>query len=256
VGRRVDEWVAAGPDFAGSRPSGTAAGSNHEHSVPVSRARAGDGPVLPDDVLAAAAVQALLELEPTGDLVDPFDVPGGWRIGEPAWTTWRMVASGHDPVEVRIRGRAGGASVGIGGGEPQPVSARAIRAQRGPDSQVLGVAFAGVTRSYRWARDGETLWIGRDGFAWGIREQAPLEAAATADAGGGGPVLSPMPGTVTVVEVVEGQRVVAGERLVVVEAMKMEHVLTAPVDGVVRELRAEPGATVARDAALLTVEGD
>ena len=72
----------------------------------------------------------------------------------------------------------------------------------------------------------------------------------------GGPVLSPMPGTVTVVEVTEGQRVAAGDRLVVVEAMKMEHVLTAPVDGVVRELRARAGATVARDAALLIVEGD
>jgi acetyl-CoA/propionyl-CoA carboxylase biotin carboxyl carrier protein len=41
---------------------------------------------------------------------------------------------------------------------------------------------------------------------------------------------------------------------VVVEAMKMEHVLTAPVDGVVRELRAAAGAAVARDAVLLTVD--
>jgi acetyl-CoA/propionyl-CoA carboxylase biotin carboxyl carrier protein len=36
--------------------------------------------------------------------------------------------------------------------------------------------------------------------------------------------------------------------------MKMEHVLTAPVDGVVRELRARPGATVAKDAVLAVVE--
>jgi len=87
-----------------------------------------------------------------------------------------------------------------------------------------------------------------------VREQAPLEAAGAPDAGAGGPVLSPMPGTVTVVEVTEGQRVAAGDRLVVVEAMKMEHVLTAPGDGIVRELRARAGATVARDAALLIVE--
>ena len=65
-----------------------------------------------------------------------------------------------------------------------------------------------------------------------------------------------MPGTVTVVEVTEGQQVAAGDRLVVVEAMKMEHVLTAPVDGVVRQLRARAGSTVARDAVLLIVEGD
>jgi acetyl-CoA/propionyl-CoA carboxylase biotin carboxyl carrier protein len=72
--------------------------------------------------------------------------------------------------------------------------------------------------------------------------------------GAGGPVRSPMPGTVTVVEVAEGQAVTAGDRLVVVEAMKMEHVLTAPVDGVVRDLRAKAGATVAKDAVLLTVD--
>jgi acetyl-CoA/propionyl-CoA carboxylase biotin carboxyl carrier protein len=36
--------------------------------------------------------------------------------------------------------------------------------------------------------------------------------------------------------------------------MKMEHVLTAPVDGVVRALRARPGAAVARDAVLLTLD--
>jgi len=73
-------------------------------------------------------------------------------------------------------------------------------------------------------------------------------------AGSGGPVVSPMPGTVTLVEVAEGQAVTAGQRLVVVEAMKMEHVLTAPVDGTVRDLRAKPGATVAKDAVLLVVE--
>ena len=91
---------------------------------------------------------------------------------------------------------------------------------------------------------------------WAIREQEALEAAAEEAAGAGGPVLSPMPGTVTVVEVVEGQRVTAGQRLVAVEAMKMEHVLTAPVDGTVRELRARRGATVAKDAVLLVVEAD
>jgi acetyl-CoA/propionyl-CoA carboxylase biotin carboxyl carrier protein len=63
-----------------------------------------------------------------------------------------------------------------------------------------------------------------------------------------------MPGTVTVVEVAEGQVVAAGDRLVVVEAMKMEHVLTAPVDGTVRGLTARAGTTVARDAVLLDIE--
>ncbi len=232
VGRRVHDWTAAGPDAA-SAGGNTSAG-------------------LPRDLLPAAAVHALLELEPTGPVVDPFDVPGGWRLGEPAWTTWQLVVSGHEPVEVRVRGRAAAAQVSVAGAEPVPVSGRTeapIRAH----SQDVVVTVAGVTRRYACARDGDTLWIGRDGHAWSVHEQRREEAAAAA--GAGGPVVSPMPGTVTVVEVTEGQQVAAGDRLVVVEAMKMEHVLTAPVDGVVRRLRARAGATVARDAALLIIEG-
>jgi acetyl-CoA/propionyl-CoA carboxylase biotin carboxyl carrier protein len=202
---------------------------------------------LPTDVLVAAAAHALLELEPAGPVIDPFDVPGGWRVGEPAWTTWRMSLSGHDSVTVRIRGRAADAEVAVGDAPPAPV-----RASR--RSAALAVTFDGVTRSYVCAQEGDTLWLGRDGRAWGVREQAPLEAATTAEAGAGGPLLSPMPGTVTAVEVSEGQEVPAGARIVVVEAMKMEHVLTAPVAGVVRELRVRPGAAVAKDAVLAVVE--
>ena len=228
VGRRVDAWTAAGREAAS--PGGSTSA----------------GP--PDDVLAATAVHTLLELEPTGPVVDPFDVPGGWRVGEPAWTTWRMLVPGHEPVGVRIRGRAAAAEVAVGDAVAVPVSGRWA-------GTGLSVTLDGVTRHYACARDGEVRWLGRDGLAWGVREQAPLEAAATtAGAGPGGPVLSPMPGTVTVVEVTEGQPVSAGDRLVVVEAMKMEHVLTAPVDGVVRELRARAGGTVAKDAALLVVD--
>ena len=91
-------------------------------------------------------------------------------------------------------------------------------------------------------------------MAWGIREQAPLEQGTATNPAAGGPVRSPMPGTVTVVEVAEGQRVAAGDRLLIVEAMKMEHLLTAPIAGVVRQLRASAGATVARGAELLIVE--
>jgi acetyl-CoA/propionyl-CoA carboxylase biotin carboxyl carrier protein len=122
------------------------------------------------------------------------------------------------------------------------------------DGDALMATVDGLTRRYACALDGDTLWLGRDGRAWGIRELAPLDAAASAEAGVGGPVLSPMPGTITAVEVVDGQLVDAGARLIVVEAMKMEHVLTAPVSGVVRELRVRPGDTVAKDAVLLLVE--
>ncbi|RZT88862.1 acetyl-CoA/propionyl-CoA carboxylase biotin carboxyl carrier protein [Pseudonocardia sediminis] len=213
------------------------------------RARELATPDLPGDVLGAAAGYALLRLEPAGAVVDPFDVPGGWRVGEPAWTTRRLVVSGHDPVAVRIRGRAADAEVVIG--EADPVRIATVATGDG----TLAHTQDGRTRRYAVATapDG-VVWISRDGSAWGIREQEPLEAARTGADTAGGPVVSPMPGTVTVVEVTEGQEVTAGQKLVVVEAMKMEHVLTAPVDGVVRELKARVGGTVARDAALLVVE--
>jgi len=62
-----------------------------------------------------------------------------------------------------------------------------------------------------------------------------------------------MPGTVTVVDVAEGDTVTEGQRLVVVEAMKMEHVLTAPVDGTVTELGVTAGQTVALDERVAVV---
>ncbi|HEU5384556.1 MAG TPA: biotin carboxylase N-terminal domain-containing protein [Streptosporangiaceae bacterium] len=216
----------------------------------------------PADVLPAAAGLALAALEPAGDVVDPFDIPGGWRIGEPAEVRWKMTVSGTtvegtETNEVRARGRAADALVAVGDAAP----VRVLVAHPAPGSGGrVAVTVDGITRyyavalDYTGARDGATLWLGRDGQAWAIREQAPLEAAAAAAAAAGGPVVSPMPGTVTVVEVTEGQAVAAGQRLLVVEAMKMEHVLAAPVDGVVRDLRAKPGATVAKDAVLAVVE--
>jgi acetyl-CoA/propionyl-CoA carboxylase biotin carboxyl carrier protein len=209
---------------------------------------------LPEDVLGVATGCALLRLEPHGEIVDPFDVPGGWRLGGPAWVTRKLVVSGHDAVEVRVRGRAPDAEISLDGGESVRTSTRLVSGK--PRSSEVSHAQAGVSRHYVTARgeDG-VLWIGRDGYSWAVREQEPLEAAmADVAGGGGGPVLSPMPGTVTVVEITEGQEVAAGQKLVVVEAMKMEHVLTAPVDGVVRELRARAGGTVAKDATLLIIE--
>jgi acetyl-CoA/propionyl-CoA carboxylase biotin carboxyl carrier protein len=208
---------------------------------------------VPADVVPAAAVHALAELEPTDQVVDPFDVPGGWRVGAPAWTTWRMAVAGRDAVEVRARGRAADAAVEVLAGEADEAQAT-MRASGQLDGDRLVVTLDGITRTYTVAKDGDTLWLGRDGLAWAVRERGPVDAVAAEAAGAGGPVRSPMPGTVTVVEVAEGQTVAAGDRLVVVEAMKMEHVLTAPVDGVVRDVAARAGATVAKDAVLLTVE--
>ncbi len=69
-----------------------------------------------------------------------------------------------------------------------------------------------------------------------------------------GDILSPMPGRIIAVEVTAGQTVTKGQKLLTLEAMKMEHSLTAPFDGVVSELNAETGAQVQVDALLVRVE--
>lgn len=69
-----------------------------------------------------------------------------------------------------------------------------------------------------------------------------------------GDILSPMPGKVIAVDVAEGDSVTAGQRLLVLEAMKMEHALTAPFDGTVAELNASEGAQVQVEALLARIE--
>ena len=69
-----------------------------------------------------------------------------------------------------------------------------------------------------------------------------------------GTILSPMPGKIIAVEVTQGQTVTKGQKLLTLEAMKMEHSLTAPFDGVVAELNAVAGAQVQVEALLVRVE--
>ncbi|HAU21444.1 MAG TPA: methylcrotonoyl-CoA carboxylase [Erythrobacter sp.] len=69
-----------------------------------------------------------------------------------------------------------------------------------------------------------------------------------------GDIIAPMPGKVIAVDVKDGDTVTAGQRLMVLEAMKMEHALTAPFDGTVTELSASAGAQVQVEALLAVVE--
>jgi 3-methylcrotonyl-CoA carboxylase alpha subunit len=71
-----------------------------------------------------------------------------------------------------------------------------------------------------------------------------------------GEIEAPMPGRVTAVEVAHGEKVARGQRLLTLEAMKMEHALTAPFDGTVAELAAKPGVQVSEGQLLVKVEPD
>jgi acetyl-CoA/propionyl-CoA carboxylase biotin carboxyl carrier protein len=200
----------------------------------------------PADLLVAAALERALAAEPvTGD---PWDLPGGWRLGEHAWSSWLVAVAGGEPVEVRLRGRADNAQVVVADGEPVTAAAHW-------DGQDLVLDTAGTTRRFACARDGSVLWLGVDGRAWPLTETGRLAAASTATgAAASGPLTSPMPGTVLAVRAAVGDHVTAGTPLVVVEAMKMEHTITAAVDGVVAQMYVRAGQQVALDEPLAVVD--
>jgi propionyl-CoA carboxylase alpha chain len=75
-----------------------------------------------------------------------------------------------------------------------------------------------------------------------------------ADAVASGSLLAPMPGTVVSVAVEQGQQVEAGQPVLVLEAMKMQHTVRAPGPGTVTEIDVEPGAQVAAGEVLAVVE--
>ncbi|MFY8196017.1 MAG: biotin/lipoyl-containing protein, partial [Novosphingobium sp.] len=85
-------------------------------------------------------------------------------------------------------------------------------------------------------------------YAFSLRADGTGQASA-AD----GAIIAPMPGKVIAVDVAEGQAVTAGQRLMVLEAMKMEHALTAPFDGVVEGLAVSAGGQVQVEAVLCRV---
>jgi len=91
--------------------------------------------------------------------------------------------------------------------------------------------------------NGQTWWVEPYRYAGGAHASAH-----------DGDVLSPMPGRIIAVEVAAGDIVTKGQKLLTLEAMKMEHNLTAPFDGVVAELNAVAGAQVQVEALLVRIE--
>ncbi|WP_232265503.1 acetyl/propionyl/methylcrotonyl-CoA carboxylase subunit alpha [Streptomyces pactum] len=201
--------------------------------------------------------------------VDPFSVPTGWRLGgEPAWTVHQLRLPGQSPVTVRVRGLSGAAEVRVersgpaddavapGTGDGTAGAPRSVRARLlGAGEDHVVVEWDGITHRFTVARSPEGTWLGRSGDTWHLLDHDPVEAALRGGgaAGGAGALTAPMPGTVTVVKAAVGDEVTAGQGLLVVEAMKMEHLISAPHDGTVTELDVTPGSTVAMDQVLAVV---
>ena len=103
------------------------------------------------------------------------------------------------------------------------------------DGARMSVTLDGLRRDYAWAEANRHLWIADERGTWHMREAEEQKIHRVADALEA-EILSPMPGSVIAVQVPSGTRVSEGDVVVVVEAMKMEHSLTAPISGRVEVL--------------------
>jgi 3-methylcrotonyl-CoA carboxylase alpha subunit len=206
---------------------------------------------VPPPVLAAAS--GLDFLVPHGQ-ADPWRAHSGWRVGrldQPA--TWSRAGRSHP---VQVSGELGGDGVVVDTGA----------------QQLLVRRLAGQPPGARWrlSVDGHALTVFDHGHApriveWAGRafrlQRTPAlsvdEAAGERATGGGaGRLTAPMPGRVVKITVQAGERVAQNQPLVVLEAMKMEHVVEAPHAGVVSELCVQVGEQVVSGAHLLVLGSD
>ncbi|MCX5212802.1 ATP-grasp domain-containing protein [Kitasatospora sp. NBC_00240] len=278
----TDGDLAPGAASAAVPPSGTAPSTGTTGADAAADlgtvAHPGATPSVPPTHLLyyAAALARQLELTPPTShdgWTDPFSLPSGWRLGgETAWTTHRLRVPGQDPVSVSVRpvtaSNVAEATDNPSGSTPD----LHIRIGDGPVQQVratqsgrrLHLTVDGLRTTFAHATDnpsgqpaaGPVTWLGIDGDAWALHPYDPVGDRSAAGGAHHGALTAPMPGTVTVVKTSAGEQVRRGQALLVLEAMKMEHVIAAPHDGTVSELRAVAGATVAMEELLVVVTPD
>jgi 3-methylcrotonyl-CoA carboxylase alpha subunit len=145
-----------------------------------------------------------------------------------------VVTARGDAVEVRIDGRSFALAL-------DPLAPGVFLVRQGDRSFVLHAV-----------RDGALVHAFWEGVAYTLTEEREgARATRRHDAGG---LEAPMPGRVAAVHVAAGERVLRGQELLVVEAMKMENALRSPRDGVVRAVHVVPGDMVAPGRPLLEME--
>ena len=212
-----------------------------------------------ENTLAAAALfLRLREWEPRGSQSPVWSRPTGWRIGPHRATRYSLATGPTASVDVLIDGGPDVASVTVG---DSPVQKAGIRRLPGRP-HTYSVDYGGEVRTVEIALDKAAgrLWLGNDGFSVGIvhrsRAQALEERLAGIDRnelGTASPqVRSPMPGTVIALSQTTGDTVAVGDTILTVEAMKMEHRLTATLPGIVT-VTVTPGDLVKLDQIVATI---
>jgi propionyl-CoA carboxylase alpha chain len=173
----------------------------------------------------------------------------------PAPSGWRNVAALPQQVAFDEHGTVHEVSYEI----PTPDTFRA-----GVDgTELTGRVIATDEEAIQIEIEGTAIvcWVHRIGTTWFVNSRAgqtdlvelPRFVEAAGAAGAGGPT-APVPGRIVAVEVSVGDRVSAGQTLVVMEAMKVEHRITAAADGEVVEILVEPGRRVDAHDLLVRME--
>ncbi len=199
-------------------------------------------PETPPAAPALAALAALHLDTPAPDRA-PFSARDGFRLWSPERR--RLTLDGPEgPTEIALSILAPGHFEIHNGPETTPLTLsgppEALRYRYGADAPA---------RPATLVRHAGRITIIAEGATTTFSPPDPIAAAEAASAGD--TITSPMPGLIKLVTAAPGDRVTEGQTLIVMEAMKMEHRLTAPRDGEVSDLLCTEGAQVAEGAILL-----
>jgi 3-methylcrotonyl-CoA carboxylase alpha subunit len=129
------------------------------------------------------------------------------------------------------------------------VDGQTFELQLGGSGQVLD--RAGNSAEVLTREHASFVWRPGWKFVFTLNDGSQYESASTAHAGG---LTTPLPGVVVSVAVREGDSVTAGQTLLVIEAMKMEHAIKAPRAGTVKSLKHKAGDRVREGSTLAEIE--
>jgi acetyl-CoA/propionyl-CoA carboxylase biotin carboxyl carrier protein len=178
------------------------------------------------ELIAAAAHKWLRDWPVSVDNL--WAVPSGWRVGQRAPFAVRM-RCGDRTEHVYLTGTPHAATAVVEDGESHSLSASS-------DGDRLQVTLDGLRVEYLVAATDGQRWLSGAGRTAVVQEVREAPVRPDDEHSGDAELVSPMPGSVVAIGVSDGQHVDTGAVVVTVEAMKMEHALTAPVDGVVELL--------------------
>jgi geranyl-CoA carboxylase alpha subunit len=179
-------------------------------------------------------------------------------IHAPPWRSGRSLAAAFPlPLRFELDGVVHDAEVGRerDGGHYANLENTLYRVEiDGLDGDSVRIRCNGHAEQLKWSRDGDRLFLLHRGVTLAIRDltrAAPASAAAT---GGDGKVRAAMNGRVVAVLVKSGENVAAGQPVLTLEAMKMEHVHTAGVAGTISAIDVVEGEQVTTGKIVVEIE--